>query len=184
MATEDMNSPAMSVLVRAVAGEVASLLRLEFARLTPSEVQPVLLNVKQAAVYLGRTEQSVQHLIFQRDLPVVRMGERFIYITGTCDAWNEETALDEMRQRVEPLLAKRSSDPRWTVKKKEFLDKLPGILAALSKPKLPTAKELSDVIAERDGYKELNDESKAELLDCQLVLNNYVGHRTSIVATG
>jgi hypothetical protein len=61
LATEDMKSPAMSVLVRAVAGEVASLLRVEFARLTPSDVHPALLNVKQAAVYLGRTEQSVQH---------------------------------------------------------------------------------------------------------------------------
>jgi excisionase family DNA binding protein len=32
--------------------------------------------VKQAAVYLGRTEQAVQHLIFQKDLPVVRVGRR------------------------------------------------------------------------------------------------------------
>lgn len=87
IATEDMNSPAMSVLVRAVAGEVAYLLRLEFARLTPSEVQPVLLNVKQAAVYLGRTEQSVQHLIFQRDLPVVRMGRRVHLHRRDLDAW-------------------------------------------------------------------------------------------------
>jgi hypothetical protein len=45
MATEDMTSPSMSILVRAVAGEVASLLRLEFARLAPSDVQPVLLMI-------------------------------------------------------------------------------------------------------------------------------------------
>src|SRR5665213_3804451 len=89
-ATEDMRSPAMSVLVSAVAGEVASLLRLEFARLTPSEVQPVLLNVKQAAVYLGRSEQSVQHLIFQRDLPVVRMGRRVHLHRRDLDAWIEK----------------------------------------------------------------------------------------------
>jgi len=79
MATEDMKSPAMSVLVRAVAGEVASLLRLEFA-----------LNVKQAAVYLGRTEQSVQHLIFQRDLPVVRMGRRVHLHRRDLDNWIEK----------------------------------------------------------------------------------------------
>ena len=90
MATEDMKSPAMSVLVRAVAGEVASLLRQEFARLTPSDVQPVLLNVKQAAVYLGRTEQSVQHLIFQRDLPVVRMGRRVYLHRRDLDNWIEK----------------------------------------------------------------------------------------------
>ena len=90
MATEDMKSPAMSVLVSAVAGEVASLLRLEFARLAPSDVQPVLLNVKQAAVYLGRTEQSVQHLIFQRDLPVVRMGRRVHLHRRDLDNWIEK----------------------------------------------------------------------------------------------
>jgi excisionase family DNA binding protein len=90
MATEDMKSLSMSVLVRAVAGEVTSLLRLEFARLTPSDVQPVLLNVKQAAVYLGRTEQSVQHLIFQRDIPVVRMGRRVHLHRRDLDAWIEK----------------------------------------------------------------------------------------------
>jgi len=90
MATEDMKSPAMSVLVSAVAGEVASLLRLEFARLAPSGVQPVLLDVKQAAVYLGRSEQSVQHLIFQRDLPVVRMGRRVHLHRRDLDDWIEK----------------------------------------------------------------------------------------------
>ena len=90
LATEDIKSPAMSVLVRAVAGEVASLLRVEFARLTPSEVHPALLNVKQAAVYLGRTEQSVQHLIFQRDLPVVRFGHRVHLHCRDLDAWIEK----------------------------------------------------------------------------------------------
>jgi excisionase family DNA binding protein len=74
IATEDMKSPAMSVLVRAVAGDV----------------QPVLLNVKQAAVYLGRTEQSVQHLIFQRDLPVVRMGRRVHLHRRDLDMWIEK----------------------------------------------------------------------------------------------
>jgi excisionase family DNA binding protein len=85
-----MKSLSMSVLVRAVAGEVTSLLRLEFARLTPSDVQPVLLNVKQAAVYLGRTEQSVQHLIFQRDSPGVRMGRRVHLHRRDLDAWIEK----------------------------------------------------------------------------------------------
>jgi excisionase family DNA binding protein len=35
-----------------------------------------LLNVKDAAVYLGRSEQAVQHLIFEKALPVVRIGRR------------------------------------------------------------------------------------------------------------
>jgi excisionase family DNA binding protein len=90
MATEDMKSPAMTVLVKAVAGEVASLLRSEFARIAPSGIQPVLLDVKQAAVYLGRSEQSVQHLIFQHDIPVVRMGRRVHLHRRDLDAWIEK----------------------------------------------------------------------------------------------
>ncbi len=90
MRTEDLDSPAMSILVKAVAGEVASLLRIEFARLSIPDVQPELLNVKQAAVYLGRSEQSVQHLIFQKDLPVVRIGRRVHLHRRDLDAWIEK----------------------------------------------------------------------------------------------
>jgi excisionase family DNA binding protein len=71
-----MVDPAMTVLVKAVAVEVAAMLKGGLARLSTPAVQPVLLDVKQASVYLGRSEQAIQHLIFQRDLPVVRMGRR------------------------------------------------------------------------------------------------------------
>jgi excisionase family DNA binding protein len=80
----------MAVLAKAVAGEVAQLLRSELSRLTVPEVQPVLLNVKQAAVYFGRTEQSVQHLIFQKDIPVVRIGRRVHLHRRDLDSWIEE----------------------------------------------------------------------------------------------
>ena len=73
---ENLGNPAVSGLAKALAGEVASLLKLELARLSVADVQPVLLDVKQAAVYLGRSEQSVQHLIFEKDLPLVRKGRR------------------------------------------------------------------------------------------------------------
>lgn len=39
-------------------------------------VQPALLSVKEAAVYLGRTEQAIQHLVRERSLPTVRVGRR------------------------------------------------------------------------------------------------------------
>ena len=41
-----------------------------------SWVQPALFTVKEAATYVGRSEQAVQHLIFQRQLPVLRIGRR------------------------------------------------------------------------------------------------------------
>jgi excisionase family DNA binding protein len=90
LATEDIRSPAMLILVKAVAREVALQLKLEFARPAPIAVQPVLLDVKQAAVYLGRSEQAVQHLIFQRDIPVVRTGRRVHLHRRDLDAWIEK----------------------------------------------------------------------------------------------
>ncbi len=65
---------ALDGLARAIAEEVAAMLRDERA-VSPS-VEPALLTVKQAAIYLGRSEQSIQHLIFQKELPVVRVGRR------------------------------------------------------------------------------------------------------------
>ncbi len=42
-------------------------------------VKPRLLTVEQAAVYLGRTEEGVRHLIASDRLPTVRMDRR-VYI--------------------------------------------------------------------------------------------------------
>jgi excisionase family DNA binding protein len=85
-----MVDPAMTVLVKAVAVEVAAMLKGELARLSTPAVQPVLLDVKQASVYLGRSEQAIQHLIFQRDLPVVRMGRRVHLDRRDLDIWIEK----------------------------------------------------------------------------------------------
>ena len=38
-----------------------------------SKAAPRLLTVKDAAEYIGRTEQAVQHLIHRRELVVVRL---------------------------------------------------------------------------------------------------------------
>jgi excisionase family DNA binding protein len=83
-------SPAMSVLVKAVAEEVARMLKPEIAKLSMPTVQPELLDVKQAAIYLGRSEQSVQHLIFNRDIPVVRLGRRVHLHRKDLDAFIEK----------------------------------------------------------------------------------------------
>jgi excisionase family DNA binding protein len=53
-------------------------------------VQPMLLDVKDAAVYLGRSEQSIQHLIFDKELPVVRVGRRVHLDRRDLDAWIEK----------------------------------------------------------------------------------------------
>ena len=85
-----MSDPALVGLVKAVAAEVALLLKAEITRSAGPEVQPALLTVKQSAIYLGRSEQSVQHLIFQRELPVVRVGRRVHLDRRDLDEWIEK----------------------------------------------------------------------------------------------
>ena len=80
----------MAVLLKAVAEEVAAMLRPELARFVTPVIQPALLSVKQAAVYLGRSEQSIQHLIFQKELPVVRVGRRVHLDRRDLDAFIEK----------------------------------------------------------------------------------------------
>ena len=54
------------------------------------QIQPALLSVKDAAIYLGRSEQSIQHLIFSQELPVVRVGRRVHLDRSDLDAWIEK----------------------------------------------------------------------------------------------
>jgi excisionase family DNA binding protein len=56
----------------------------------PPQIQPALLSVRDAATYLGRTEQAIQHLIFSQELPVVRVGRRVHLDRRDLDAWIEK----------------------------------------------------------------------------------------------
>jgi len=80
----------MDALVSAIADEVIRKLTPKLAAATPNVILPALLTVNEAAAYLGRTEQSVQHLIFQRALPVVRIGRRVHLRRGDLDHWIDE----------------------------------------------------------------------------------------------
>src|SRR5579862_1786176 len=83
----------LHTLVAAIATEVASKVKSEITSHVENlvgRVQPALLNVKEAAVYLGRSEQAVQHLIFERELPVVRVGRRVHLDRRDLDAWIEK----------------------------------------------------------------------------------------------
>ncbi|HEY1757664.1 MAG TPA: helix-turn-helix domain-containing protein [Bryobacteraceae bacterium] len=80
----------VAVLAKALATEIAGMVKAELEQLVSHDVQPVLLTVKQAAVYLGRSEQSVQHLVFQKDLPVVRVGRRVHLDRRDLDGWIEK----------------------------------------------------------------------------------------------
>jgi excisionase family DNA binding protein len=83
----------LALVVEAIAAAVAE--RVEEQVLDKLEhmappVQPALLSVPQAAVYLGRSEQSIQHLIFSHELPVVRCGRRVHLDRRDLDQWIEK----------------------------------------------------------------------------------------------
>jgi excisionase family DNA binding protein len=82
----DSNQP-MTALVSAIAAEVVKQIEPRIASLTPNVIRPALLTVKQAGAYLGRSEQSIQHLIFERQLPVVRYGRRVHLRRSDLDKW-------------------------------------------------------------------------------------------------
>jgi excisionase family DNA binding protein len=74
MPTEALFDAIANAIVQKVGVQLHAVLGKAIAAAT--KVQPTLLNVKDAAIYLGRSEQAVQHLIFRRELPVVRVGRR------------------------------------------------------------------------------------------------------------
>jgi excisionase family DNA binding protein len=86
----ESSSPAISVLVRAVAEEVAMMLKPEIAKLAVPTIHPALLDVKQTAIYLGRSEQSIQAMIWKKELPVVRVGRRVHLHRPDLDAFIEK----------------------------------------------------------------------------------------------
>ena len=84
------NGNAFEGLARTLAIAIAEMLKPEIARLASPVIQPALLNVKEAALYLSRSEIAIQHLIFQRELPVVRVGRRVHLHKRDLDAWIEK----------------------------------------------------------------------------------------------
>jgi excisionase family DNA binding protein len=80
----------LDALVSAIAAEVVRQLEPMLASLTPRVIQPALMTVKQAAEYLARSEQAIQHMIFQKQLPTVRSGRRVHLRRTDLDAWIEK----------------------------------------------------------------------------------------------
>jgi excisionase family DNA binding protein len=52
-----------------------------------ASIVPRLLTVDQAAVYLGRSKEAVQHMVAARKLPVVRDGRRVFLDVRELDRW-------------------------------------------------------------------------------------------------
>ena len=77
-------------LLDSLAEKVVGRLRAELDRTeTTATVRPRLLTVYQAATYLGRTKTSIQHLISERAIPVVRHDRRVFLDVRDLDNWIE-----------------------------------------------------------------------------------------------
>ena len=72
------------------AEKVAEKLKLEIATGATAELRPRLLTVDQAAAYLGRTRESLQHLIAAGKLPTVRSDRRVFLDIRDLDTWVDE----------------------------------------------------------------------------------------------
>jgi excisionase family DNA binding protein len=76
--------------VTALASELAAKILPQIERGNgKSKMSPRLLTVKDAAQYIGRSEQAVQHLIHRRELIVVRKGRRVHLDRADLDRWIE-----------------------------------------------------------------------------------------------
>jgi len=69
-----MNNLTFDGLLEALAEKLATKLSRE-----PSRLYPRLLTIDQAAVYLGRTRETLQHLISSNKVPTVR-ADRCIFL--------------------------------------------------------------------------------------------------------
>ena len=74
--------------VTALAEQIAARIN---PQLQPRNGNPTtrLLTVKDAAEYIGRTEQALQHLIHKREIVVVRKGRRVHLDRSDLDRWIE-----------------------------------------------------------------------------------------------
>jgi excisionase family DNA binding protein len=74
-------------LIDVFAERVAAKLRDQPADPGGGAMKPRLLTVEQAAVYLGRTKEAVEHMIAGGKLPVVRADRRVFLDVRDLDRW-------------------------------------------------------------------------------------------------
>ena len=85
-------SPAIAALAAQFTQQIATAIQNDFLQTQHaaiSRLEPRLLTAAQAGEYIGRSEQAVRHLIFQRDIPAVRNGRCVRIDRKDLDAWIE-----------------------------------------------------------------------------------------------
>lgn len=89
MTVEHVSIPELaSLLVQQITAQVQRNFQVQTSK-AQGTLEPRLLTAEQAGDYLGRSEQAVRHLIFQRDIPVVRNGRCVRIDRKDLDVWIE-----------------------------------------------------------------------------------------------
>ena len=81
----EMNDLTFDRLLEALAEKLATKLSQE-----PSRLYPRLLSIDQAAIYLGRTREALQHLATSGKIPTVRADRRVFLDRLDLDKWIDE----------------------------------------------------------------------------------------------
>jgi excisionase family DNA binding protein len=77
-------------LIDVLAERVAAKVRAEIAQDGAAGVRPRLLSIEQAAVYLGRSKEAVQHMIAASKIPAVRSDRRVFIDSEDLDRWIQQ----------------------------------------------------------------------------------------------
>jgi excisionase family DNA binding protein len=83
------STASLELLIDAVAAKAAEKVATDLAN-ERAPVKPRLLTVEQAATYLGRTKDAINHLVGARKLPIVRSDRRVFLDIHDLDHWIEE----------------------------------------------------------------------------------------------
>jgi excisionase family DNA binding protein len=74
----------------ALADKVAQRLREDGPAAGCASIRPRLLTVEQAATYIGRSKEAVQHMVSSGKMPTVRADRRVFVDVEDLDAWIRE----------------------------------------------------------------------------------------------
>ena len=77
----------INALLDALAERVVQRLGHRLGESNGATIRPRLLTVAQAALYLGRSKTSIQHLVSDEAIPVVRHDRRVFLDVRDLDCW-------------------------------------------------------------------------------------------------
>ena len=77
-------SDLISIFAARIAAEVTKILS---ARAQPTAAPPMAYSIKQAALTLSLSESTIEHMIRDRELPVIKCGTRRLISRGAIEMW-------------------------------------------------------------------------------------------------